>query len=231
MKKEWTKLVLVSLLLGVAVNVGVAWGLAAFVGEPPPPAKQIVAPQPFRWPRQVAEGWPEPSQVSIGRWWCCTTIHAVGHNLLDDPEALAAQPPPEQLSCQLYVYQWGWPMRSLEIQWPHAQPMLVSIWLFERPTEAGLRTGLPVPTSITRSSERTHIPLMPVWPGFVINSLVYAALAGSAVFGPGVVRRSARRRSGRCVMCGYEVVGLARCPECGEHAGENRRSPAPARVT
>jgi hypothetical protein len=219
-------LVVVSILLGVVINITVAWGLAGLVGVPPPPGKQLLPAQPLSWPRQVPEGWPAPSEVHIGRWWCCTTIHAFGGHSVRRLEELNAltKASEEMISCNLHISQWGWPMRSLEIQWPHSQNMLVSIWLFKRPTEPALRTGLPVSTTLTRSSERTHLPLMPVWPGFVINSLVYATLAGVAVCCPGVVRRAARRRSGRCVMCGYEVAGLARCPECGVPCGQSPRA-------
>jgi hypothetical protein len=217
MKKERTKLVVVSILLGVVINVVVAWGLAAFISVRPP-ARQAPPPQPLRWPRHVPEGWPEPSSVSIGKWWCCTTIQATGHTLLDDPEALNVQPPAEQLSCHLDVCQWGWPMRAMEIQWPHSQKMLVSIWLFRRPTEASLRSGLPVSTTLTRSSERTHLPLMPVWPGFAVNTLLYGAFAGLVLFAPGATRRMLRHRRGACIACGYDLAGLGQCPECGKHA-------------
>jgi hypothetical protein len=56
---------------------------------------------------------------------------------------------------------------------------------------------------------------IPLWPGFVINSAlaaaVYAAL-GLAIAG---IRRRSRRRHGRCHACGYPTSNLARCPECG----------------
>jgi hypothetical protein len=48
---------------------------------------------------------------------------------------------------------------------------------------------------------------------------VDTAFWGGAAFmvwsAPGFVRRGVRRRRGRCVRCGYELKGLAMCPECG----------------
>jgi hypothetical protein len=32
---------------------------------------------------------------------------------------------------------------------------------------------------------------------------------------PRGIRHASRRRRGRCVGCGYELKGLAVCPECG----------------
>lgn len=221
MRMRWAMAVLVSLLLGVLLNIAVAWGLAAFVGVPPPPARQIPAEKPLSWPGRVPQGWPPPKEVYIGRWWCCTTVHALGHTVrrLEDtnPTTKASE---EMLSCNLYISRWGWPMRSLEIQWPHSQNMLVSIWLFKKPTEAALRTGLPVSTSITRSPERTHLPLMPVWPGFFVNSLLYSAIACALLCGPGMARRLRRRRRGWCISCGYDLAGLPKCPECGRNRSD-----------
>lgn len=220
MRKRWAMMVLVSLLLGAVVNIAIAWSLAAFVGVPPPPARQIPPAQPPTWPGQVSDWWPEPNEVHIGRWWCCTTVHAFAHSVRrwEDLNALT-KASEAMLSCNLYIAQWGWPMRSLEFQWPHSQNMLVSIWLFKRPTEAALRTGLPVSTSITRSPERTHLPLMPVWQGFVVNSLAYSAIIAASLLAPGAARRARRRRRGQCLACGYELAGLAMCPECGPPRG------------
>jgi hypothetical protein len=64
------------------------------------------------------------------------------------------------------------------------------------------------------------IPLAPIWPGFVLDALVYAAawltlfaLAAAVAAG----RRAWRRRRGSGTSCGYDVHGAAAgaCPECG----------------
>jgi hypothetical protein len=59
--------------------------------------------------------------------------------------------------------------------------------------------------------------------GFAANTLLSAAAAGVLVVAPGALRRARRRRSGRCVACGYPLPGSSRCPECGV--------PAPATLT
>lgn len=216
MSRPFVKRALVALAVGVLLNVAISGALAAFIGVPPRPAKQVQAVQPDRWPRTVSAEWPKPTGVHTRRWWCCTMIDAVGYTRIPEergPDFVSRAT--HESAYTLMLRQWGWPMRSLEYQWTHTQPMLVNVWLFKPPAEASLRTGLPVSTSITRSPERTHLPLMPVWPGFVVNSLFYAAVAGAILFAPGAVRRARRRRRGRCLACGYDVRGLDTCPECG----------------
>jgi hypothetical protein len=66
------------------------------------------------------------------------------------------------------------------------------------------------------------LSLMPVWPGFAANTLLYAALAWVPLRGVGTLRRWRRSRRGRCPACGYDLAGLAAgtaCPECGWEAG------------
>ncbi|MHC5005202.1 MAG: hypothetical protein ACYTJ0_19020 [Planctomycetota bacterium] len=62
--------------------------------------------------------------------------------------------------------------------------------------------------------------LSPVWPGFAINTALYAAALWLLIAGPFAVRRLLRSRRGRCVACGYDLArgrGGA-CPECGRSA-------------
>ncbi|UYV13698.1 MAG: hypothetical protein NCW75_05290 [Phycisphaera sp.] len=69
-----------------------------------------------------------------------------------------------------------------------------------------------------RPLDRFALPLLPLWPGFAINTGVYALLLFALVRTPRVLRRALRRRGGRCVGCGYDRAVLDRgvaCPECG----------------
>jgi hypothetical protein len=62
------------------------------------------------------------------------------------------------------------------------------------------------------------LPLRPIWPGFLFNTLIYAAALWGLLFTPGVLRRTVRRRRGRCTRCAYDLRGIEHdvCPECGE---------------
>lgn len=65
-------------------------------------------------------------------------------------------------------------------------------------------------------NEPRTIPLEPILPGVVLNTLGFG-VAWTLLFAPGVIRRSRRRWRGACVKCGYDRRGLgnAACPECG----------------
>jgi hypothetical protein len=67
---------------------------------------------------------------------------------------------------------------------------------------------------------RTHldVPYRPLWPGFAINTMFYAAILWLLFAAPFAVRRRRRIKRGLCVACGYDLKGLptaAQCPECG----------------
>jgi hypothetical protein len=59
--------------------------------------------------------------------------------------------------------------------------------------------------------------IRPLWPGFLLNTLFYAAILAALFFVPVQVRRTLRRRRGRCIACNYDRRGFpdAPCPECG----------------
>ena len=61
------------------------------------------------------------------------------------------------------------------------------------------------------------LPLIPVWPGFAVNTLLYAAALWLLCAIPLHVRRRVRMKRGRCPACGYELRGSASdvCSECG----------------
>ncbi len=111
----------------------------------------------------------------------------------------------------------GWPMRSLRgTEWINrglegcAPPPLVQ-----------------VPAWITKAGWK--LPVSPLWPGFMVNTLLYAGLVWGAVRCVPAWKRWRRRKRGLCEGCGYDLRGLpsgsASCPECGR-AGSARPSPA-----
>jgi len=61
------------------------------------------------------------------------------------------------------------------------------------------------------------LPLYPALPGFLINTVFYAALLWLLALAPFTARRIIRRKRGHCIKCGYDLRGTEheRCPECG----------------
>lgn len=107
---------------------------------------------------------------------------------------------PSIMSAFINGQAYGWPTRSWAGYFINARPSgSVNAWL-----------------SAPGSSQSRVLPYIPVVPGIVVNSSMYAA----AWFGVLIlVRRLARhrRKPGFCGECGYDVRGLItpRCPECG----------------
>lgn len=71
-----------------------------------------------------------------------------------------------------------------------------------------------------RSDWTRVYPLMPIWKGFIINTVFYATLwliVFLAIVGPGILRRTLRHRRGNCIQCGYDLRGSRpdQCSECG----------------
>ena len=60
-------------------------------------------------------------------------------------------------------------------------------------------------------------PYDPIWPGFAINTLIYAVIVGILWSIPFTMRRIIRRKRGACLKCGYDLRHADHkvCPECG----------------
>ena len=60
------------------------------------------------------------------------------------------------------------------------------------------------------------LPLRPIWPGFLANTLFYATLLWLLIPGPFALRRFLRMRRELCPQCAYPMGESAVCTECGE---------------
>jgi len=107
----------------------------------------------------------------------------------------------------------GWPMlacaRFYADVWTGSTitPVALSPWL----------EGLPVPTSLQASMWKGHerAPVVPLWPGFAINTLFYGTLTYGTMAGWAALKRRRRVRRGLCAQCAYPLTGGDLCPECG----------------
>ncbi len=114
-------------------------------------------------------------------------------------------------------HRYGWPTLAIETR--H--------WDAYLDTALGIRDEDPryelsvFSTGVRVGSGPRRAPLRPVWPGFLINTLLYAGAAWLLLALPEGWRiargRSVwqRRRRGLCPACGYDLSGLTACPECG----------------
>lgn len=111
---------------------------------------------------------------------------------------------------------YGWPALALRTRRAsfyardarHARDQSLA-WTVDK----GLRFSWPKLGGVT--PKRHALPLRPVWPGFLNNTLVYAGACWILLAAPGGVRRWRRKRNGQCAACGYDLKDLDTCPECG----------------
>jgi hypothetical protein len=188
----------VFLLLGAIVNVAVAWGCdywGPFSYPSHPPYGLKPGDEPARPPSEFPfEFLPEfrLEGNALGQ----TRIRYIG----DDS--------------RLYVfveeYHIGLPMRCLYGEY----------WVAHPPHHSPERGGRASRYILYEPVNTKYVlPWFPVFPGFAINTIFYAAILALLFYGPGKVRRYVRVRRWRCPACAYLIApgtcasGL--CSECG----------------
>ncbi len=110
----------------------------------------------------------------------------------------------------------GWPCLALRwtrtsrspLEWPSRRLAYSAFGLGElRP--------LP-PRRFARPWElKRAFPIVPIWSGFILNSLLAALAIWLVVCGPRRLRQYARVRANKCLACGYPAGMSPRCSECG----------------
>ncbi len=209
------------LLLGAVLNVAVAWGCAtwsalklvsrSWVGQPTEVDQ--------RWWQQVVPAGAAPRASAVWR------SRSFGGDSLKILGVRSGEAGKVDLAT---LVRYGWPWRSgagerwdLGTSWIAPPPMLgdkVTTW-----RDADLQTSavsFDRPTWLGGSSFRL-LPLRPIWPGFAVNTIFYAAILWPLICGPFVLRRHLRRKRGLCVACGYDLRHAEHevCPECGVVSG------------
>jgi hypothetical protein len=203
-----------SLLIGAIANIAVAWGCAwlffrsvnlASVGEPT-----------LGFDFEHADrAWHAVVQRHFG-----SRLARAGSDRDEVADLERLRPPPwwvrrvhrwmEDVGTVEH-YEFGWPMRSMQYV-----AVYDGTWLFHdhRIIAGGWR---PRASERAANYQAAALPLIPIWPGFAINTLLYGAALWLLLAGPGALRRIMRRRRGRCPKCNYDLRGVSGvgCPECG----------------
>ena len=208
MKRSLAKLV-VFLLLGAILNVGVAWGCALWspaIPSSPHGGDGVPKLAPgTSWPRPVPAEWPSLLYGSWGTGLFMSTGTFRGY--IPKDQAISEGRPRDY---GLSVFRYGVPFRALEGQ------ILMRIY---EPYARTFTMMAAVRSPDLMSSRRSMgvIPLRPIWPGFAINTVFYAAILRLLMFGVSTTRRVIRRKRGLCIKCGYDLRGdlSAGCSECG----------------
>lgn len=216
MRNRWAKVVFVSLAMGIAINVALAWGVMLRHGVPTSqPRRSHVEDRELAWLTSVPADWPAAANSwSRIEWWNCT---------IDDQMVVPDKSPGDPVSRHVFgghwvrVVSWGWPRASLAVVWMREEPITMDAEGMPH-RQQGIRGGLPLPAQFERRPWAARLPIAPMWPGFAVSTLLYGVIFGAVLFGPGAVRRMLRNRRGACIGCGYDLAGLGQCPECGKQA-------------
>ena len=237
--------ILVVLLLGAIVNVAVAWVSAAWVDGWPlelmptairgasraddsgweitivrTPTSTVISffPSAFRGPRQPRA---DASDEEVEAWLRDTIAHKAGRplprrkdvSIVQTPGwSRAATPPDPTVTARTSTLEdaRGWPMRSMVSYLdPSSDPAAAS------PPDCRLDFGdTQGPMDLPRG-----LPFRPIAPGFAVNTLFFAAIAGASLIAGRSLRRAIRRRRGQCIHCAYDLRAAppdrTQCPECG----------------
>ena len=108
---------------------------------------------------------------------------------------------------------------------PMQTPKYVNGWTL--PPLVLLERGYPtskLPAWLHAQPER-RLPLVPMWPGFVINTFFWGTVSWLTLTGFGSLIRKCRAHKGLCVRCKYNLAGLETCPECGTSTNPRRMAP------
>lgn len=125
---------------------------------------------------------------------------------------------------EIYEYQFGWPLPAIggQIHTAMCSYMGGNEQLLSDTEHLYVSDGFLVlwgnaSDVVFRDNDAVAIPLRPVWIGATIDILVFGIVYFITFCVAGNVRTYLRRRSGKCVRCGYALVGTRSvgCPECG----------------
>jgi len=228
--KCWTLRIVILLFLlsgGAIVNVAVAWGCALTQSARPRAFQTAFDPPTERdmklWSRYSPLDFPEKperrrehGQNGLTEVGMSTTI---GNAYPDYPG--------EKSTFTNYViveHSAGLPLRTVTSyvvisdcfnSFPRKR--IQTTQLIHSAWEVDRKRFVPWETSRNRS-----LPFRPIWPGFAINTVFYAAILFALCFGFVQGRRIIRLRRGRCPKCAYDLRGSesGKCPECGWRRNE-----------
>ena len=235
--------IIVFLLLGAIVNVAVAWGSARWVdgladfhkfteavtshgdnawrlysGEGMTVSRNYCTP----W-RYVPPSPPRPdaSVEMVNKWVLEREAWEAGRlrepdlsiPMADAPYWSRARSPCTDSPDRIDHYEdaRGWPLRSM---------MSTSILTFDPKTVGQAKSvqlvgGAEMDGVVDRFGAPRYWPLQPIWPGFAINSLVYAAILWLLFATPFALRRRRRIKRSLCPKCAYPFGAGEICTECG----------------
>jgi hypothetical protein len=231
--KRWTVRILLCLILGAITTVAVAWGVSLAIN-----------PTDFKWTGGGGFGEKhESDDFSVSVYEYGPSLHrlrVINQAIRMGRDSFVSPPDVPELTpleaALIGKIEDGTRTRRDAVAlsgWPsHAMQLHHELDLFDvRASSWSLHLKNPTIDNTGRIRLPTALPLCPLWPGLVIDTLFYAAIWFGVFFAQGMAKRAIRRKRGRCPRCGYDLRGhrhegtpgeprrheglAAGCPECG----------------
>ncbi len=205
--RRWLTRLAVLLLLGAIVNVAVAW--AALLIFPPQVDEENEVRLDVTIVAEIVSSRFPAHQIRSSEEYYATLVRRFAWEQVDitcsvdDPATNAYE------FIDVLELIAGWPARGFKGR---------SLWDV---SESSYQWALPLPAPVRERTGRLldFLPLLPIWPGFAINTVLYSAILWLLAFGPFAARRFMRDKRGLCIKCGYDLRGSSGggggCPECG----------------
>jgi len=216
MRRRTILAVFMLLVAGAVINVAVAWiGAAVNIAD----THTRAAAAKYAHPNTGQEAWwritvyqSAMSTTFACYWW----KDNLGRGTENDPAALLphwaadmAQPNGDMPSSfgggflqGGWLHASGWPCRSFYVR-------------IENTSALGVRVQYGMAVGPRLQNGHGYLPLGPIWPGFVMNSLIYGGVLWVMWAGLLALRRMIRRQRGQCPACAYPIGTSGVCTECG----------------
>ncbi len=221
--------VVVLLVLGAAVNVGVAWWCALWSRVTWTPLA-VSASSTRRWPKATIHD--DGTHV--------TPFHCSGFGI--DGEQVDEQQWTKRAhglefgvrvtggTTSRATFRAGWPLRCLTWSRAHQEQWEREDGISRRPQwiesdgivppysimgRRLLPRPLVAPSGVVPLAPQVLLPVRPIWRAVVLNSLIYAGVLAAGSAGVWLIVRKGRHGLGRCGACGYPIGVSDVCPECG----------------
>jgi len=205
--RRWPLRILLCLILGAITTVAVAWGCVWFI-PPPPHAITPIEPPDFAW----VEANRKTNDPIIS--------HSLRHSVGVTTDGFCTRRSDfDRVLVRRHCAGWPWP--SLQGgSWDVIAEPATKAW--GETARVIAIDAIPVFRG-PNPEDVTPLPVRPIWPGFLIDTLFYAAIWFGGFFAPGMAKRAIRRKRGRCPRCGYDLRGdlAAGCSECGWNREES----------
>ncbi len=211
--RRFLLLILITALLGLATSMGVAWLVA---GTQP------------RWAALSdredlgGSGWRVVHYKGRGQsiWSAAADWYYEGEAAAGNRGAADLIPLPQPRDAEDWImeHRVGWPVLSWKAQW-RSHP--TGMGLVDRnDLHGGALIGWPSTAPSAEPNVARILPFEPLWPTVIADvGFWWAAWCGLAalLLLPAILRHWLRKRSNRCVICGYDQRGRPGqvCSECG----------------